>query len=72
MIGYETDWLIDATDLASPKSANFAKQSESSRILDGFKSLWISYPECIYLIPFRTLNKKIVTDTAHIFYVLLT
>lgn len=39
IIGYETDWLMDATDLARPKSANFARQSESSRILDGFRSL---------------------------------
>jgi len=48
---------MEATDLARPKSANFAKQSESSNIFDGFKSLWISYPECMYLIPLRTLNQ---------------
>lgn len=63
MIGYVTDWLIVAIDLANPKSASLAKQSESSNILEGFKSLWISSPECMYLIPFKSLNKLIFTDT---------
>jgi len=71
IIGSDTDWFIEAIDLASPKSASLAKQSESSKIFEGFKSLWISSPECIYLIPFSTLNKKAVTDKAHIFYELL-
>ena len=38
MMGYEMDWLIEATDLASPKSASLARQSESSKILDGLRS----------------------------------
>lgn len=38
IIGYEIDWLIEATDLASPKSANLAKQSESRRIFEGLRS----------------------------------
>lgn len=54
IMGSDTDWLIEATDLANPKSANLAKQSESSKILEGLRSLWISYPECIYFMPFRT------------------
>ena len=59
-------WLIEATDLARPKSASLAKQSESSRMLEGFKSRWTRSPECMYLIPFKTLNKIIVTDKGHI------
>lgn len=47
IIGSVTDWLTVAIDLAKPKSASLAKQSESSKILDGFKSLWMSYPECM-------------------------
>lgn len=56
MTAYPEPWLIEATDLARPKSASLAKQSESSNILDGFKSLWTKSPECIYLRPLRTLN----------------
>ena len=56
MMGSGTDWLTEAMDLASPKSASLAKQSESRRILEGFRSLWISSPECIYLIALRTLR----------------
>ena len=62
MIGSGTDWLTVAIDLASPKSASLARQSESSKIFDGLRSLWMSYPECIYLIPFKTLIISIVTD----------
>ena len=68
MIGSWTDWLTVAIDLASPKSANLARQSESSKILDGFKSLWISYPECMYLMALSTLNKDRDTDKGHTFY----
>jgi hypothetical protein len=32
-------WLTEAIDLASPKSANLARQSESRRILEGLRSL---------------------------------
>lgn len=71
MIGYVTDWLTVAIDLARPKSANFARQSESSRILEGFRSLWMSSPECIYLIPLSTLNITMRTGRGHISYVLL-
>ena len=45
-----------ATDLANPKSASFARQSESSKTLDGFKSLCINYPECMYFSPLRILE----------------
>ena len=67
MTAYPEPWLIEATDLASPKSASLAKQSESSNILDGFKSLWTKSPECIYLRPLRTLNYKAFTDKEHTF-----
>jgi hypothetical protein len=43
-------------DLANPKSANLAKQSESNKIFEGFKSRWMRSPECIYLRPFKTLR----------------
>lgn len=56
MMGSLTDWLTVAMDLASPKSASLAKQSESSSILEGLRSRWINSPECMYLIPFKTLN----------------
>ena len=69
MIGYWTDWLTVAIDLASPKSASFARQSESSKMFEGFRSLWISYPECMYFIALSTLNRWFFTDRGHIFYV---
>lgn len=56
MIGSATDWFTVAIDRARPKSASLARQSESSKMFDGFKSLCISYPECMYLIPFNTLR----------------
>lgn len=59
---------MDATERARPKSANFAKQSESNNIFDGLRSRWMRSPECIYFNPFRTLNKATITDKAHIFY----
>ena len=42
-----------ATDLARPKSASFTRHSLFKRMFDGFKSLCINSPECIYLIPLR-------------------
>jgi hypothetical protein len=57
IIGSWTDWLTVAIDLASPKSASLARQSESSKILEGLRSRWISYPECMYFIALRTLSK---------------
>jgi hypothetical protein len=38
IIGSVTDWLTEAIDLANPKSANFARQSESNKMLDGLRS----------------------------------
>ena len=38
------------TNLARPKSANLAVHWEFNKILDGFISLWINLPVCIYLI----------------------
>ena len=61
-------WFTDAIDRARPKSASFAKQSESRRIFDGFRSRWTRPPECIYFNPFKTLNKETVTDRGRIFY----
>ena len=58
MIASPDYWLQVATERANPKSANLAKQSESKRILDGFKSLWIRSPVCMYLSPFKILNKE--------------
>ena len=72
IIGYATDWLIDATDLAKPKSASLARQSESRRILEGFRSRWISSPECIYLMPFRTWYMTYFLWTAYIILALTT
>jgi len=69
MIGSVTDWFIDAIDLASPKSASLARQSESNKIFDGFRSLWINYPECMYLIPFKTLKIKQNLLIHNIFFV---
>ena len=70
MIGSFVDcWLLDATDLARPKSASLARQSESNRILLGLRSLWINYPECIYFMPLRILNlDMIITDIGCISY----
>lgn len=62
MIGYATDWLTVAIERARPKSASLARQSESSRILEGLRSRWMSSPECIYLIPFKTLIIFTSTD----------
>lgn len=45
-----------ATERARPKSASLATQSESRRMLEGFRSLWMRSPECMYLRPFRTLE----------------
>lgn len=67
IIGSATDWFTVAIDRASPKSASFARQSESRRIFEGFKSRWMSYPECIYFMPFNTLTISIGTDRWHIF-----
>lgn len=63
IMGSATDWLTDAIDLASPKSANFARQSESNSILEGLRSRCMSSPECMYLMPFKILNIPLVTDT---------
>ena len=68
IIGSWTDWLTVAIDLANPKSANLAKQSESSKIFEGLRSRWMSSPECMNFIAFRTLNKGGVTDRGHISY----
>ena len=38
---------------ARPKSATFTRHSELSKILEGLRSLWISYPECMYFIAFK-------------------
>ena len=38
------------TNLARPKSANLAVHWEFNKILDGFISLWINLPVCMYLI----------------------
>ena len=43
-----TEFLVQSIDLARPKSATFAWHSELSSKLLGFKSRWISYPECMY------------------------
>jgi hypothetical protein len=72
MIGSETDWLTEATDLANPKSANLAKQSESNKIFEGFRSRWISYPECIYLIPLSTWYITYFLWTFYIIFALTT
>lgn len=68
MIGSVTDWLTVAIERANPKSASLARQSESRSILEGLRSRWISSPECIYLIPLRTLNSERSTDIGHISY----
>ena len=41
-------YFVQFRDLANPKSATFAWHSVLSKMLLGFKSRWISYPECIY------------------------
>ena len=53
---------------ASPKSASLAKQSESRSMLDGLRSLWMSSPECMYLIALSTLHRTSITDTSHSVY----
>jgi hypothetical protein len=69
MMGSVTDWLTVAIDLASPKSASLARQSESSSILEGLRSLCMSSPECMYLMPFKTLHVGSVTDRVRTFCV---
>jgi hypothetical protein len=69
IIGSVTDWLTLAMDRANPKSASLARQSESNRMFEGLRSRWISSPECIYLIPLRTLCRHIFTDRVHTSYV---
>lgn len=72
IIGSDTDWLMEATDRASPKSANFARQSESNKMFEGLRSLWINYPECIYLIPFNTWYITYFLWTFYIIFALTT
>lgn len=48
--------LHEATDLASPKSATLTKHSESRRMLDGLRSLWMRSPEWMYFMAFRILG----------------
>jgi len=69
MMGSVTDWLTVAIDLASPKSASLARQSESSNILEGLRSLCMSSPECMYFMPFKTLHVESVTDRVRTFCV---
>ena len=68
MMGSATDWLTEAMDLANPKSASLARQSESNSMLEGLRSRWMSSPECMYLMPLSILDKGCVTDTWHISY----
>lgn len=67
IIGSLTDWLTVAMERASPKSASLARQSESRRMFEGLRSLWMSSPECIYLIALRTLDVKRGTGRGRIF-----
>jgi hypothetical protein len=46
-----------------------ARQSESSNILEGLRSLCMSSPECMYLMPFKTLHVGSVTDRVRTFCV---
>lgn len=42
-----------AMERAKPKSASFTWHSLLSKIFEGFKSLWIKSPECMYLRAFK-------------------